>query len=683
MLFIAATACAQTFRAEDNGASPTLASNSAAIQETLDQASAGGTVTITTPGTYLLTPQGDNPYYSGHKYCLLMAHDNVTLFVGAGVVLKLADNQQSDKPIDIIIFQGRNNLTFDGTGEISGNSFNQNGWSGGYSQIDHGIIISGSGSPGKANSNIAIKNLTLSRHFSNPINIDAAFGLRNGNIQIINVTSIDCGEGIQVIKADDIEISDCHVTSPTHVAVGDAIEISDVTRFHITRNTVSNHWYGSAFDIFGSQDGTIENFTVDDCVNGVNVHYSPTSLVTDPENVVVQNGTITNPRGAAVTGTCDGLEAIGAVLNNIVFRNVKIQGTQYAIGIQTLVEGGSKATGPVTIEDCEVTGASHGILAVVPISDFTIRGGSYSNNLIDGIHFLYGAGLAASDVKNLTIENVTAADNGRYGVFLDNQGHIVPQIGGSISDCILNGNASDPILAGPEGGGITVADLTPNSQTAFGGGAGAIVFGVRYFCPTGANVTSFRNPSKNQKLTILACEERDIIDARKGGANIYLAGGQTAHLRVGDSLTLSFDSLSNTWREESRTLTPNPPNVITEDNGDKAIALNATSFVREPFSLLTAPNFSQDNRTRIMIFVANLDLLPGEDQSVISVQAEDSVFTIYPLDIEYAGRVANANSVSQINVRLPEELSNVGEVWVSVSLRGMTGNRARLILTPN
>lgn len=61
---LTATACAQTFQAEDNGASPTVASNSAAIQATLDQASAGGTVTITTPGTYLLTPQGDNPYYS-------------------------------------------------------------------------------------------------------------------------------------------------------------------------------------------------------------------------------------------------------------------------------------------------------------------------------------------------------------------------------------------------------------------------------------------------------------------------------------------------------------------------------------------------------------------------------------------------------------------------------------------
>lgn len=683
-LFLSVTACAQTYRAEDNGASPTLASNSAAIQATLDQASAGGTVTITTPGTYLLTPQGDNPYYSGHKYCLLMAHDNVTFFVGAGVVLKLADNQQSDKPIDIVVFQGRNNLTFDGPGEITGNSFNQSGWSGGYSQIDHGIIISGSGSSSRANSNITIKNLTLTRHFSNPINIDAGFfGFRNSNIRISNVTSVDCGEGIQVIKANDVEISDCNVASPTHVAVGDAIEVSDVTTFLVTRNTVRNHWSGSAFDIYGSQNGTVENFIVDDCVNGVDVHYSPTSLVTDPENVVVQNGTITNPRGVSLTGTCDGLEATGAALNNIVFRNVKIQGTQFAIGIQTHAEGGIKTTGPLTIEDCEVTGASHGILAAVPISGLTIRGGNYSHNSVDGIHLLYLPGLNASDVMNLRIENLTAAENGRRGVFLDNQGYSVPQITGSISDCILNGNALDPILAGPEGGGITVGNITPNSKTEFGGGAGASVFGLRYFCPTGASVTTFQNPSKNQKLTITACEERDIIDARQGGVNIYLNGGQNAHVHIGDTLTLNFDNLSNKWREESRTITPSPPNISTEENSDKALGLNATTFVREPFSLLTDPNFSQDKRTRIMLFVDNLDLLPGEDSSAITVQAEDSLFRTYPLPIEYAGRVTNVSSVSQINVRLPEELSNVGEVWVSVSLRGITGNRARLVLRQN
>lgn len=683
MLFLTSTTCAQTFRAEDNGASPALASNSAAIQETLDQASAGGTVTITTPGIYLLTPQGDNPFFAGHEYCLMMAHDNVTFFVGAGVLLELADNQQSDKPIDMIVFQGRNNLTFDGPGEISGNSFNQSGWTVGYSQIDHGIIISGTGSPSKANSNITIQNLTLSSHFSNSINIDAAFGLRNSNIQITNVSSIDCGEGIQVIKADDVEISDCEVSSPNHVAVGDAIEVSDVTKFHIARNAVTNHWSGSAFDIYGSQNGTLENFTVDDCVNGVNLHFSPTSLATDPENVVVRNGLITNPRGTAVDGTCDGLEVNGGLLKNIVFKNVKVQGTQFAVGIQTLAEGGSKTVGPVTIESCEVTGASHGILVSVPISGLTIRSGNYSHNLLDGIHLLYSAGLNASDVQNLRIENVTAADNGRFGIMLDNQGHVVPQVTGYITDCSLNGNVSGPIVAGPEGGGITVENITPNSKTTFGGGAGAIVFGIRYLCPTGANVTSFQNPSKDQKLTITACQEREIIDARQGGVNIYLTNGQNAHLFVGDTLALHFDTLTNKWFQDSPTATPRPPTFLTEENSDKALALNATTFVREPFSSVTYPNFSEDRRTRLMLFIADLDLLPGEDLSALSVIAEDSLLRSYPLAIEYARGAPGIGNIVQINVRLPEELSSLEQVWLRVSWHGVAGNRARLVLRPN
>jgi hypothetical protein len=683
MLFFTVTAYAQTYRVEDNGGSPALASNTAAIQATLEQASAGGTVTITTPGTYLLTPQGDNPYYAGHKYCLLMAHDNVMLFVGPGVALKLADNQQSAAPIDIIVFEGRNNLTFDGQGEINGNSFNQGGWSGGYSQVDHGIIISGSGSSAKANSNITIKHLTLRNHFSNPINIDAGFfGLRNNNIRISNVTAVDCGEGIQVITSDDVWIIDCEVTSPNHVAVGDAIEVSDVNGFHLSGNTVKNHWYGSAFDIYGSKNGTVENFVVDDCINGVDVHYSFVGSINNPQNILTKNGTITNPRNSTGTGTCDGLEAMGPILNNITFRDIQVHGTPFTIGIQTSAEGGAKTAGPVIIENCEVTNAALGILVAVPISDLTIRGGSYSNNVVAGIVLQYGDGLAAADVRNLTIENLSATNNGQFGVFINNQGFSVPLISGRINNLTLSGNSS-PIVAGREGGGLDVDNITPNSKTEFGGGAGAMVFGVRNLCPTGSDVSSFQNPSKNQRLTIMACQERNIIDARQGGVNIYLTSGQNAHLHVGDRLDLHFDSLTGRWFQESPTVTPRPPNLSTEADSDVALTLNATTFVRGPFSAFTNPNFSQDQRTRIMLFVPNLDVLPGEDLSGLSVQAEDSLSRTYTMPVEYVGPVANLGSLTQINVRIPEELANVNDAWVWVTWRGVVGAKARLVLRPN
>lgn len=682
MFFLAATGCAQTFRAEDNGASPTLASNSLAIQATLDQASAGGTVTITTPGTYLLTPQDNNPYFAGHLYCLVMAHDNVVLFVGAGVVLKLADNQQSEKPVDIIVFQARTNLTFAGRGEINGNSFNQPNWAGGYSQIDHGIIISGYGVvAGAANTNITVKDLTLKNHFSNPINIDCNGSTRrNSNIRIERVHASDCGEGIQVISADDVWITDCTVDSPKHVAVGDGIEVSNTTRFQIRGCAVQNHRSASGFDIFASRDGVVDNWTSDDNDNGVAVHSF--GGLPDPANVTVSNGVVTNMRNAAEGGVCDGVELNALTLTDVKVVNVRITGTPFGFGFQLGVPSGNKSVGPVVIENCIVTGAQDGILVAAAFSKLKIVGGNYLDNRNRGIVLLYSAGLLPADVGDLYIEGVTATGNGGAGILIDNQGFLVPPITGVINNLTLTENAA-PILAGPEGAGLVVSNITPDSKTEFGGGSGASVFGVKFFCPTGANATSFQNPSWNQVLVITACEERDIIDARQGGTNIYLTGGRSVHLRVGDSLVLSFDSLTNKWREDSRMMTPPPPNLSTEVNSDKAIALNASNFLREPFPPLTEPNFSADNRTRIMLFVDNLGLLSSEDMGLITVQAEDSLFRTYELPVEHVGWVSDPGSLIQINVRLPEELFDVGEVWVSVSLRGVTGNKASLNLRLN
>jgi hypothetical protein len=630
----------------------------------------------------LLTAQDENPYFAGHLYCLLMANDNVTFFIGPGVVLKLADNQQIKEPIDIIVFQARTNLTFAGTGEINGNSFNQPGWTGGYSQIDHGIIISGYGVvAGTANTNITVKDLTLKNHFSNPINIDCNGSTgRNSNIRIERVYASDCGEGIQVISADNVWITDCIVDSPNHVAKGDGIEVSNTTGFQIQSCAVRNHRNASGFDIFASRDGVVDNWTSDDNDNGVAVHSF--GGLPDPANVTVSNGVVTNMRSAAEGGVCDGIELNALTLVNVKVVNVSIAGTPFGFGFQLGVPSGNKTVGPVVIENCSVTGAQDGILVAAAFSNLKIIGGKYSNNKNRGIVLAYSGGLSAADVADLHIEGVTATGNAGVGVFIDNQGFAVPQITGTINNVTLTGNAV-PLVAGPEGGGLTVSNVTPDSKTEFGGGAGAPVFGIKFFCPTGANATSFQNPSWNQVLIITACEEREIIDARQGGTNIYLTGAQNSHLHIGDSLELRFDSLTKKWREETRQITPNPPTILMADNSDKAIALNATTLVREPFSASTDPNFSTDKRTRIILFISNLDLSSVGDASPVTVQAEDALFRTYELPVEHVGLLGNAGSFSQITVRLPEELFNVREVSVSVSWRGVTGNRATLVLKPN
>ena len=119
-----------------------------------------------------------------------------------------------------------------------------------------------------------------------------------------------------------------------------------------------------------------------------------------------------------------------------------------------------------------------------------------------------------------------------------------------------------------------------------------------------------------------------------------------------------------------------PPVLLTEGGGARAVALDSVTWLRGPFSVLTPHNFSADGRTRVMLFAANAELRPGEGASVVTAQAEDSQGRVYPLPVEYAGRVPGFSFLTQVNVRLPDELAGRGDVWVSLSVRGVVSNKA-------
>ena len=76
-----------------------------------------------------------------------------------------------------------------------------------------------------------------------------------------------------------------------------------------------------------------------------------------------------------------------------------------------------------------------------------------------------------------------------------------------------------------------------------------------------------------------------------------------------------------------------------------------------------------------MLFAAGLELMPGENISVVTAQAEDSAHRVYPLTVEYVGRVPNFDWLTQVNVRLPEGLAGAGDVLVSVFVRGAASNK--------
>ncbi|HEX8710191.1 MAG TPA: GDSL-type esterase/lipase family protein [Pyrinomonadaceae bacterium] len=122
------------------------------------------------------------------------------------------------------------------------------------------------------------------------------------------------------------------------------------------------------------------------------------------------------------------------------------------------------------------------------------------------------------------------------------------------------------------------------------------------------------------------------------------------------------------------------PILLMEENSNRAAAVDSVTLVRDPFSVFTTHNFSADGRTRLTLFAANAALAANENASALTAQAEDSQHKLYPLAIEYAGKVPNFDSLTQVIVKLPDELASGGDVWVSISLRGVNSNKALITI---
>jgi len=122
--------------------------------------------------------------------------------------------------------------------------------------------------------------------------------------------------------------------------------------------------------------------------------------------------------------------------------------------------------------------------------------------------------------------------------------------------------------------------------------------------------------------------------------------------------------------------TPAGPTLLTEQNSQRAIALDSVTRIRDPLPVVALHNFQQgrDPRTRVALFGINLDLLPGENASALTAQARDSRSRNYSLKVEAVGKVPTLDWLTQVIVRLPDELAQAGDVWISVTLHGQTSN---------
>jgi uncharacterized protein (TIGR03437 family) len=74
----------------------------------------------------------------------------------------------------------------------------------------------------------------------------------------------------------------------------------------------------------------------------------------------------------------------------------------------------------------------------------------------------------------------------------------------------------------------------------------------------------------------------------------------------------------------------------------------------------------------------NLELLPGENLSAITVRAEDAALNVFPLNLEFVGKVPGTDSMIQLVARLPDNTPAGQSLLVSLTLRGQTSNKVRI-----
>jgi beta-glucanase (GH16 family) len=135
-------------------------------------------------------------------------------------------------------------------------------------------------------------------------------------------------------------------------------------------------------------------------------------------------------------------------------------------------------------------------------------------------------------------------------------------------------------------------------------------------------------------------------------------------------------------RVYQRAVSSQTPLLLTAEGSAQALALDSVTFQRDPFSVNGRYNFRSDHLTRLMLFSANLDLQPGEGPEIVTAQADDGNGHLYPLDVEWIGRLPNFDWITVVIAKLPDGLSNSNQALINVTAHNQSSNTVAVTLTP-
>ncbi|MGH9945459.1 MAG: hypothetical protein ACRD9R_24155 [Pyrinomonadaceae bacterium] len=146
---------------------------------------------------------------------------------------------------------------------------------------------------------------------------------------------------------------------------------------------------------------------------------------------------------------------------------------------------------------------------------------------------------------------------------------------------------------------------------------------------------------------------------------------------------ISFSALNPAWRPRPSAPPPGIPLLLTEgETAGRALALDSVTLVRAPLPVFTSHNFSPDQHTRALLFLANIAPAAFAHGLAVTVQITDAQHRLFELTPERVDAVPHLEGIAQLTVRLPDELAG-GEMRVSVTVGGAPSNSATLEIKPS
>jgi hypothetical protein len=122
------------------------------------------------------------------------------------------------------------------------------------------------------------------------------------------------------------------------------------------------------------------------------------------------------------------------------------------------------------------------------------------------------------------------------------------------------------------------------------------------------------------------------------------------------------------------------PVLLTDPDTGRVLALSSVSHLRDPLPFAADTNLTPDRRTRVLLFARNVDWLSVNPNTPVTVLAEDASHRVVTLNVEYAAVNPSMNWLTEIVVKLPDEASNGGELWITLNVGGFLSNKAKVVV---